>query len=99
MSALTPEGKLKAKCRKLAIRLGLLWWNIEGKSCGGVPDTLVGLYPKGSGCILIEFKRPTKEPNEQQAQRIEDANDAGLRAAWTDSYEGFCALIGYELDL
>lgn len=99
MSARTPEGKLKQTCRKLATKLGLLWWNIEGKSCNGVPDTLVGLYPKGSGTVLIEFKAPGKKPTEQQAKRIEDARAAGHRAEWCDSYEGFCEIIGYELDL
>jgi hypothetical protein len=99
MSALTPEGKLKQRCRKLCVRLALLWWNIEGKSCNGVPDTLVGLYPKGRGTVLIEFKRPGKEPTEQQWKRIAEARAAGHRAEWCDSYERFAEIICYELDL
>lgn len=94
-----PEAKLKKDCRKLAVKLGLLWWNIEGKSCNGVPDTLVGLYPRGSGTILIEFKAKGKRPTEQQIRRIRDAQEAGHRAGWCDDFEGFCEAIGYDLSL
>lgn len=99
MSARTPEGKLKEKCRKLCKRLGLLWANIEGKGFNGMPDTMVGKYPPGSGIIILEAKREGKEPTEQQYKRIDEIREAGGEADWYDSYERFAELIGYELDL
>jgi hypothetical protein len=99
VSALTPEGKVKAKCRKLAVRLGLIFWNIEGKGIGGIPDTICGKYPHGSGVIILEAKRAGKKPFEQQQKRIDELNASGQEAGWYDSYERFAELIGYELDL
>lgn len=96
---MTPEGKVKARCRKLAVRLGLIYWNIEGKGIRGIPDTICGKYPKGSGVIILEAKREGKAATEQQAKRIEQLREAGQDADWYDSYERFCELIGYELDL
>lgn len=100
MSARTPEGKLKEKCRKLARdQLGLFWANVEGKGFNGFPDTEVGKYPKGSGIIHLEAKVPGKEPTEQQYKRIQEIRDAGGEADWYDSVERFCELIGYDPDL
>jgi hypothetical protein len=99
VSALTPEGKLKSKCRKLALRLKLIYWNIEGKGVNGIPDTIVGKYPRGSGVIILEAKREGKEPTEQQEKRIRELRESGQDADWYDSYERFCELIGYDLSL
>lgn len=99
MSALTPEGKLKAKCRKLMQRLGLIYWNIEGKGINGIPDTICGKYPKGSGVIILEAKREGKEPTEQQARRIRELREHGQEADWYDNFERFAELIGYDLSL
>jgi hypothetical protein len=99
MSAITPEGKLKQKCRKLMLRLGLLYWHIEGKGVNGVPDTICGKYPKGSGVIILEAKREGKEPTEQQEKRIRELRESGQDADWYDSYERFAELIGYDLSL
>jgi hypothetical protein len=96
---MTPEGKLKQKCRKLALRLGLLYWNIEGKGVNGIPDTICGKYPKGSGVIILEAKREGKEPTEQQEKRIRELRECGQPADWYDSYERFAELIGYDTDL
>lgn len=96
---MTPEGRLKAQCRKLANTCNLPFWNIEGKGTNGVPDTLCGKYPLGSGVILIEFKRPGQRPNPQQERRIQELQRAGLAAGWADSFERYCELIGYESDL
>lgn len=96
---MTPEAKLKQDCRKLMLRLGLLFWNIEGKGVNGIPDTICGKYPKGSGIIILEAKRQGKEPTEQQHKRIEQLREHGQGADWYDSFERFAALIGYELDL
>ncbi len=96
---MTPEGKLKQKCRKLALSLGLIFWNIEGKGIGGIPDTIVGKYPKGSGVIILEAKRLGKKPFEQQEKRIAELRASGQDADWYDNYERFAELIGYELDL
>lgn len=97
--AVTPEGKLKAKCRKLCLRLRLIYWNIEGKGVNGIPDTIVGKYPRGSGVIILEAKREGKEPTEQQEKRIRELRESGQDADWYGSYERFCELIGYDLDL
>jgi hypothetical protein len=107
VSARTPEGKLKERCRGLCKRLGLFWANVEGKGFNGFPDTAVGKYPKGSGIIILEAKRPglvTDQADferryEQQWKRIREIREAGGEADWYDTYEGFCEKIGYDLDL
>lgn len=100
MAARTPEGKLKERCRALARdKLKLFWANVEGKGFNGLPDTMVGKYPAGSGIIILEAKREGKEPTEQQAKRIAEINAAGGEAGWYDNFEDFCQLIGYDPDL
>lgn len=99
MAARTPEGKLKEACKKIAKKLDLLFANVEGKSFNGWPDTECGKYPKGRGIVKIEFKRPGKEPTEQQWKRINEIREAGGEADWADSVERYCELIGYDLDL
>lgn len=94
---MTPEAALKQKCRKLAIKLGLIFWNIEGKGIGGIPDTICGKY--GGGMVFLEAKRRGQRPTEQQEKRIAELVAAGQDAGWYDTYERFCELIGYELDL
>lgn len=91
---MTPEGQIKADCRKIAKRYGLIFWNQEGKAINGVPDTKCGKYPKGSGVMDIEFKRPGKEPTEQQQRRIDEINEAGGEAGWCDSVAGWKQLVG-----
>ena len=55
MAQKQPEGKIKSKCRTdHAKPNGLLFWNIDGKSIGGVPDTLASKV--SGGVIFIEFK-------------------------------------------
>lgn len=96
---MTPEAKLKQDNRKLMVRLGLIFWNIEGKGVNGIPDTICGKYPKGSGIIILEAKRQGKQPTEQQQKRIEQLREAGQDADWYDSHERFAELIGYDLSL
>jgi hypothetical protein len=96
---MTPEGKLKKDCRDLAKRIGVIYWNIEGKGVNGIPDTICGKYPKGSGIIILEAKREGKEPTEQQDKRIRELRESGQDVDWYDSFERFAELIGYELDL
>ena len=97
---MTPEAYLKSKqCRPLAKKLDLPFWNIEGKSINGIPDTLAGKYPKGSGMVLIEFKKLGEEPTEQQWERINEARACGMEAEHCDSFERFCEIIGYDPDL
>src|SRR4051794_32124802 len=100
---MTPEGKLKADCRKIAKRYGLPFWNIEGKQIKGIPDTLVGKHPLGSGMIVLEAKRPGVElnindPLDQQAKRIREIRAAGGQADWYNSIERFRQLIGLDAD-
>jgi hypothetical protein len=108
MSARTPEGKLKERCRKLARdKLKLFWANVEGKGFNGFPDTEVGKYPRGSGIFHLEAKRAdkvcTQEDFErlypQQWKRIREIRAAGGEADWYNSFERFCELIGYDLSL
>lgn len=99
MAARTPEGRLKADCRKIALKHDLMFRNVEGKSFKGWPDTACGKYPKGAGVIHIEFKRPGEEPTESQWARINEIRANGGEADWADSVERYCELIGYDLDL
>lgn len=108
MSARTPEGKLKEDARKLARdKLKLFWANIEGKAIKGIPDTMVGKYPKGSGVIHLEAKRPDKVCTQEdferlyptQWRRILEIRANGGEADWYNSMERFCELIGYDPDL
>lgn len=99
MARRQPEGQLKDECRKIALRLKLLFRAVEGKGFGGWPDNACGKYPPGSGLMHIEFKREGEEPTEQQWKRINEIRAAGGEADWADSVERYCELIGYELDL
>lgn len=89
-----PEGKIKAKCRAIAIIEGLLFWNIEGKSIGGVPDTLCS--KTSGGVLLCEFKVPGKEPTQQQWKRIYELREQGIDAWWADSVEKWEMLVGLQ---
>lgn len=95
MAKRQPEGKIKDECRKdHAEPNGLIFWQIEGKSRNGVPDTLASRV--AGGAILIEFKRPGEEPTEQQYLRIHELRDEGIEAWWTDSVEGYRRLVGLD---
>lgn len=95
MAQRQPEGKLKDKCRlDHAIPNGLLFWQIEGKSRNGVPDTLAGRVAGGG--VLIEFKRPGEQPVEQQWLRIYELREAGILAWWCDSVEGYRRIVGLD---
>jgi len=90
-----PEGLIKDDCRdNHAKPNGLLFWQIEGKSKNGVPDTLAGKV--NGGAIMIEFKRPKQQPTEQQWLRIADLRGAGIEAWWCDSVEGYRRLVGLD---
>lgn len=95
-----PEGKIKDACKEIADAEGLIFWQVEGKSRNGFPDTLAGKATAGG--ILIEFKVPGKEPSPQQWVRIYELREAGIEAWWTDSVEGYRKLVrldpgGYEV--
>jgi hypothetical protein len=87
-----PEGKIKTACRTIALAAGLLFWNIEGKSLNGVPDTLCSRV--AGGIMLIEFKVPGKEPTQQQWKRIYELREQGINAWWADSVEMWEMLVG-----
>ena len=89
-----PEGLIKDRCREIASEHGLLFWQIEGKGTNGVPDTLAGRA--SVGIILIEFKRPGREPEPQQWRRIRDLRNAGVEAWWADSVEVYRRLVGLD---
>jgi hypothetical protein len=87
-----PEGKLKDECRiEHAEPNDLIFWQIEGKSMNGIPDTLAGKHTQGM--ILIEFKVPGKKPRAQQYLRIWELRSAGIEAWWCDSVEGYRKLV------
>ncbi len=93
MARRQPEGIIKDECRKdHADPNGLLFWQIEGKSRNGIPDTVAEKV--GAGVIFIEFKVPGKEPNEQQWLRIHELREAGQEAWWCDSVDGYRRLVG-----
>lgn len=92
MARRQPEGKIKDECRKRALAAGLLFWSIEGKSVGGVPDTLCTFV--AGGVIFIEFKVPGKEPSQQQWKRIYELREQGVQAWWADSVETWEMLVG-----
>lgn len=91
---MTPEGALKHDCKKIADAHDLMFRQVEGKAFRGWPDTAAGKWPKGSGVVHIEFKRPGEEPTTQQWKRINEINAAGGEAWWCDSIEGYKRLIG-----
>lgn len=92
MAKRQPEGIIKDDCREVAKVEDLIFWQIEGKNRNGVPDTLAGRV--AGRCMLIEFKRPGQQPNEQQWLRIYELREAGQEAWWTDSVEGYKRLVG-----
>lgn len=95
MAQKQPEGKIKTECRtKHAKPNDLIFWNIEGKSLNGVPDTLASKV--SGGVIFIEFKVPGKEPTEQQFLRIYELREQGIEAWWCDSVEGYRRLVGLD---
>lgn len=90
-----PEGRIKDDCRENHAKPNdLIFWNVEGKSINGVPDTLAG--KASGGTILIEFKQPGKKPNAQQYLRIWELRNAGSEAWWCDSVEGYRRLVRLE---
>lgn len=92
MAQRQPEGKIKDECRKIALREALIFWNVEGKSINGVPDTLCSTVT--GAALLVEFKTPGKEPSEQQWQRIYDLRQAGVNAWYATSVEEWEMLVG-----
>lgn len=95
MSKRQPEGQIKDACRDEHARPNdLVFWQIEGKSINGVPDTIAGKV--SGGVIFIEFKVPGKKPNAQQFLRIWELRNAGQEAWWCDSVEGYRRLVGLD---
>lgn len=92
MAQRQPEGVLKDTCRDISKENGLLFWQIEGKSRNGVPDTLASKM--SGGAVLIEFKRKGKLPNEQQWLRIYELRQEGIDAWYADSVEMYEMLVG-----
>lgn len=92
MSKRQPEALIKDECRDDHARPNdLIFWQVEGKSCNGFPDTYAGKMTGGT--MLIEFKVPGRKPSAQQYLRIWEIRDAGGEAWWTDSVEGYRKLV------
>ena len=94
MAKRQPEGLIKDDCREIAREQGLIFWNVEGKSINGVPDTLCGKV--SGGTVLVEFKRPGKTPTDQQWLRIYELRQAGQDAWWADSVDKWMQLVGLK---
>lgn len=92
MSQRQPEGKIKDACRVIAKSAGLLFWNIEGKSTNGVPDTLCTNHL--GRVVMVEFKVPGKQPNDQQWLRIYDLREQGVSAWYATSVQEWEMLVG-----
>jgi hypothetical protein len=87
-----PEGAIKDECRDDHARPNdLIFWQVEGKSINGFPDTFAGKV--SGGAIHIEFKQPGKKPTAQQFLRIWEMRNAGVEAWWTDSVAGYRKLV------
>lgn len=87
-----PEGLIKDECRDDHARPNdLIFWQVEGKSINGFPDTVAGKVT--GGVILIEFKVPGKKPNAQQFLRIHELRRAGQEAWWCSSVEEYRKLV------
>ena len=101
MAKRQPEGVLKDECRDRHARPhGLIFWQVEGKSINGYPDTLAGKV--GGGAVHIEFKVAGKKPNAQQYLRLWEMRNAGIEAWWADSVESYRKLVlltegGYDV--
>lgn len=86
------EGLIKDECRDEHARPNdLVFFQVEGKSCNGFPDTMAG--KASGGGILIEFKRPGQEPNDQQWLRIFELRRAGIEAWWCSSVAEYRKLV------
>jgi hypothetical protein len=94
VAAKQPEGKIKTKCRAIAKLAYLIFWNIEGKSLNGVPDTLCSRVR--GGVVLVEFKVPGKAPTEQQYLRIWELREQGIEAWWATSVEEWERIVGLK---
>lgn len=95
MAKRQPEGLIKDECRDDHAKPNdLIFWQIEGKSRNGIPDTLAERVR--GGCMLIEFKKPGEQPTEQQWLRIWELRQAGQEAWWCDSVEGYRRLVGLD---
>lgn len=87
-----PEALIKSECREdHALPNDLIFWNIEGKSVNGVPDTICGKM--SGGTMHVEFKQPGKKPTAQQYLRIWELRNAGTEAWWCDSVAGYRKLV------
>ncbi len=87
-----PEGKIKDDCRPIAKANDLIFWQIEGKSRNGVPDTLASHV--AGHAVILEFKVPGKEPNDQQWLRIYELRGAGITAWYVTSVEEYEMMVG-----
>lgn len=92
MARRQPEGALKDECRDDHARPNdLIFWQVEGKSVNGFPDTVAEKVT--GGIILIEFKVKGRQPNNQQFLRIWELRNAGQEAWWCDSVETYRRLV------
>lgn len=57
---------------------------IESKSRKGFPDTFCA---RRGRVVLVEFKRPNKEPTEQQFNRHAELRASGVEVHWFDTLD------------
>lgn len=92
---MTPEGKLKKRCRERAKKAGRMFWNVEGKGVKGIPDTICE-HEDRLGIVWVEFKAGKNQPSEQQLERAAEIVHSGDRVAFCWTYEEWCAAVGLD---
>ena len=92
---MTPEGALKATCRAIAKKRGLVFWSIDGKGINGIPDTLCGRTDPTAGVAFVEFKRPDGKGviSAQQYKRVDELTRAGSDAFFCKSVQEYLDII------
>ena len=91
------ERDIEAKCRKIARAAGGRLDKWRSPSQRSVMDRILTLPPppgrKLGTVVFVELKRLGRKPSKQQAHRIEEFRDMGLRVEVIDSVEAFEKLV------
>lgn len=90
---MTPEGKLKRDCRKIAKANGLMFHNVEGKGVKGILDTICE-HVDQLGIVWCEFKVGKNQPSEQQLERAVEIKRSGDRVAFPRSIDDWKRAVG-----
>lgn len=79
---------IEQPARRYAESRGWLVEKVVSMSRKGWPDRFCVRRKDGvTRVVLVEFKKPGKEPNEQQLKRHKELRDLGLEVHWIDTLE------------